>query len=175
MIFKGFSLVVALIVSGCAANVEMKASSIADATYATSNKHESTSWVEGPFISSSIFENNQHSYYMRTLIQNRDHNAIQHQIYVSALFGDWAFLSNAQSYGASLDVIKIDRRFETCTRFGCAIREDVAINLPDAVLRTYVSTGFGALISGRSGSVEIFIPSEYILGYLQKLDSLSRQ
>lgn len=88
------------------------------------------------------------------------------QLVVAMYPREWVFFDKAyDSDGKALETKVLDRRVDTCTKYGCTRTESVAITLPRGYLTSHAS-GLKVQISGKGGNYVVAIPAGYIQGFL---------
>lgn len=95
-------------------------------------------------------------------------NEIRHQIYVQASFPEWAFLNSAFDLnGNQLPFVPVSKDVGSCSRYGCTVYEHIALPVSQAYLESNMHTGINIKLFGKSGSAEVKVPANYIIGYLR--------
>lgn len=88
--------------------------------------------------------------------------------------GEWRFYNSAYDIdGNKLDFLSIDRKVDTCGKFGCRHFEDVGITVTRDYLDSRRDRGIKLKVSGRAGEAIVDLPPGYIQGFLQRLDAAS--
>lgn len=88
--------------------------------------------------------------------------------------GEWRFYNSAYDIdGNKLDFLSIDRKVDTCGKFGCRHFEDVGITVTRGYLDSHRDSGIRLKVSGRAGEAIVDLPPGYIQGFLRHLDAAS--
>lgn len=118
------------------------------------------------------------TYYLRGW-KNKKTSKLRHQIYYMDLDNNWRFYQSASDSNAKkLELVKIDRDVSCrgdSTLYSvqsiCNHWETVGISLSDSYLKSKKDSGLKVKIHAKSGEDRIIeIPSNYIKGYLSKVD-----
>jgi len=111
------------------------------------------------------------SYRLRAFSKDRDFGRLTvAQLYVVADVNEWLFLNRAHAAGAAFHVTQIDREVAYCTEERCTLRETVGVDLSIEQMRALAAgPGFDVRISGRRGSMTIFVPAAYFQGFLMAI------
>jgi hypothetical protein len=65
----------------------------------------------------------------------------------------------------------MSREAGVCEVQGCVFKELMSIQMTDAFLREQMNKGFQVTISSKTGvSSNLFVPAQYLKGYLQAVD-----
>jgi hypothetical protein len=87
-------------------------------------------------------------------------------------FSPWRYYESANLLNKPASTFKVvSREAGVCEQQGCVYKELMAIQLTDAFLREHMSKGFQVTISSKTGvSSDLFVPAQYITGYLKAVD-----
>lgn len=134
--------------------------------------------ASGPLISTSL--NNKHnplaSYKLISLFDNRG-NLYDTQLYITASFSDWAYLNKASTSGKIISLTPIKKTL-SCKLNPCSYLETVALHFKDfSSLKDKAdqSSMFRFKLKGKSAEREYVIPTSYIKGFVQAVDSNQAQ
>ena len=87
-------------------------------------------------------------------------------------FSQWRYYDSAVLETSPATSFKvISREAGVCEDRGCIFKELLSIQLSDAFLKDRVKNGFQLTVSSKTGvNTDIFVPSQYIKGYLKAVD-----
>ena len=87
-------------------------------------------------------------------------------------FAPWRYYESANLLNKPASTFKVlSREAGVCESQGCVFKELMAIQLTDAFLREQMNKGFQVTISSKTGvSSNLFVPAQYLKGYLQAVD-----
>jgi len=91
-------------------------------------------------------------------------------------FSQWRYYDSASLANAPAPTFKvISREAGVCEASGCTFKELLSISLTDAFLKDHLKNGFQMNISSKSGvKTDLYVPPQYIQGYLKAVDGISR-
>jgi len=87
-------------------------------------------------------------------------------------FSPWRYYESANLLNKPASSFKVvAREAGVCEPQGCIFKELMAIDLTDAFLRDHMDKGFQVTISSKTGvSSDLFVPAQYLKGYLKAVD-----
>jgi hypothetical protein len=87
-------------------------------------------------------------------------------------FSPWRYYESANLLNKPASTFKVvSREAGVCEQQGCVYKELMAIQVTDTFLREHLDKGFQVTISSKTGvSSDLFVPAQYIKGYLQAVD-----
>ena len=87
-------------------------------------------------------------------------------------FSPWRYYESANLLNKPASTFKVvSREAGICEAQGCIYKELMAIQVTDAFLRENMDKGFQVTISSKTGiSSDLFVPAQYLKGYLQAVD-----
>jgi hypothetical protein len=87
-------------------------------------------------------------------------------------FAPWRYYESANLLNKPTSTFKvISREAGVCEAQGCVFKELMSIQMTDAFLREQMDKGFQVTISSKTGvSSNLFVPAQYLKGYLQAVD-----
>ena len=91
-------------------------------------------------------------------------------------FTQWRYYDSAMLENTPATTFKvIGREAGACGDRGCIFREVVSIQIPEAFLKEKTKTGFIITLSAKNGmKTELFVPSQYIQGYMQAVNGFNQ-
>jgi len=90
-------------------------------------------------------------------------------------FSQWRYYDSAILENTPATTFKvIGREAGACGERGCIFREVVSIQIPEAFLKDKAKQGFIITLSAKNGmKTELFVPPQYIQGYMQAVNGLN--
>ena len=90
-------------------------------------------------------------------------------------FSQWRYYDSAMLENTPATTFKVvGREAGACGDRGCIFREVVSIQLPEAFLKDKMKKGFIITLSSKTGmKTELFVPPQYIQGYLQAVNGFN--
>ncbi|WP_114689666.1 hypothetical protein [Polynucleobacter necessarius] len=90
-------------------------------------------------------------------------------------FSQWRYYDSASQEGAPATTFKaVGREAGACGDRGCIFREVVSIQLSETVLKDRIKKGFIITLSSKTGmKTELFVPPQYIQGYMQAVNGVN--
>lgn len=88
------------------------------------------------------------------------------QLYFSVYSANWMFLDSAYSQGSSYPFTPIARQVVSCGKYGCTLKEEVAVNLSTEEIKEFATVGFVVQLTGKRGRRVVTIPATFFQGYL---------
>ena len=87
-------------------------------------------------------------------------------------FAPWRYYESANLLNKPTSTFKVvSREAGVCEAQGCLFKEFMSIQMTDAFLREHMDKGFQVTISSKTGvSSNLFVPAQYLKGYLQAVD-----
>lgn len=87
-------------------------------------------------------------------------------------FAPWRYYESANLLNKPASTFKVvSREAGVCDAQGCVFKELMSIQVTDAFLREQMDKGFQVTISSKTGvSSNLFMPAQYLKGYLQAVD-----
>ena len=87
-------------------------------------------------------------------------------------FAPWRYYESANLLNKPTSTFKVvSREAGVCEAQGCVFKELMSIQMTDAFLREQMDKGFQVTISSKTGvSSNLFVPAQYLKGYLQAVD-----
>ena len=87
-------------------------------------------------------------------------------------FAPWRYYESANLLNKPASTFKVvSREAGVCDAQGCVFKELMSIQVTDAFLREQMDKGFQVTISSKTGvSSNLFVPAQYLKGYLQAVD-----
>ncbi len=87
-------------------------------------------------------------------------------------FAPWRYYESANLLNKPTSTFKVvSREAGVCEAQGCLFKELMSIQMTDAFLREQMNKGFQVTISSKTGvSSNLFVPAQYLKGYLQAVD-----
>ena len=87
-------------------------------------------------------------------------------------FAPWRYYESANLLNKPASTFKVvSREAGVCEAQGCVFKELMSIQMTDAFLREQMNKGFQVTISSKTGvSSNLFVPAQYLKGYLQTVD-----
>ena len=87
-------------------------------------------------------------------------------------FAPWRYYESANLLNKPTSTFKVvSREAGVCEAQGCVFKEFMSIQMTDAFLREQMDKGFQVTISSKTGvSSNLFVPAQYLKGYLQAVD-----
>jgi hypothetical protein len=87
-------------------------------------------------------------------------------------FAPWRYYESANLLNKPASTFKVvSREAGVCEAQGCVFKELMSIQMTDAFLREQMNKGFQVTISSKTGvSSNLFVPAQYLKGYLQAVD-----
>jgi hypothetical protein len=87
-------------------------------------------------------------------------------------FAPWRYYESANLLNKPANTFKVvSREAGICDAQGCVFKELMSIQVTDAFLREQMDKGFQVTISSKTGvSSNLFVPAQYLKGYLQAVD-----
>ncbi|OYY48265.1 MAG: hypothetical protein B7Y55_13670, partial [Polynucleobacter sp. 35-46-207] len=91
-------------------------------------------------------------------------------------FSKWRYYDAASLKGKPLTTFKVvGREAGACGDRGCIFRELLSISVTEAFLKDHLDKGFQISLSSKTGNETIlYIPPQYIKGYLMAVDGSAR-
>ena len=91
-------------------------------------------------------------------------------------FSQWRYYESASQEGSPATTFKVvGREAGDCGERGCIFREVVSIQLSEAFLKDRVKKGFIIALSSKTGvKTELFVPPQYIQGYMQAVNGFNQ-
>ena len=91
-------------------------------------------------------------------------------------FSQWRYYESALQEGSPTTTFKVvGREAGACGERGCLFREVVSIQLSEAFLKDRLKKGFTITLSSKTGmKTELFLPPQYIQGYMQVVNGLTQ-
>jgi hypothetical protein len=125
----------------------------------------------GPSINTMDGSNTYEMFNLRSDVNTKGVKTYELQVHLT-------YFSQARNYdsaslldGPASSFKVISREAGLCEAQGCMIKELVSIKVTDAFLKNNMSEGFQLTLSSKSGaSTVVYIPSQYIKGYLKAVD-----
>lgn len=144
-------------------------------TIITPNPANNTKTYQGPPIN-SMDESN--TYQMFSIRGERSSQGTKTFEILAQLtyFSQWRYYDAASLEGKPLTTFKVvGREAGACGDRGCIFRELLSISINEAFLKQYIDKGFEINLSSKTGkSTVLFIPPQYIKGYLMAVDGSPR-
>lgn len=90
-------------------------------------------------------------------------------------FSQWRYYDSASQEGAPVSAFKVvGREAGACGERGCIFREVLSIQLSEAFLKDKMKKGFIMAVSSKTGiKTELYVPPQYIQGYMQAVNGLN--
>ena len=87
-------------------------------------------------------------------------------------FAPWRYYESANLLNKPASTFKVvSREAGICDAQGCVFKELMSIQVTDVFLREQMDKGFQVTISSKTGvSSNLFVPAQYLKGYLQAVD-----
>lgn len=149
---------------------ESQAESVKVRTTSTRDDFKKLFNFKGP----NLFQNGPRSLFLRATRFDKSAELFIQLYFRDQYDGEWRFYDSAYDIeGNKLDFVSIDRKVDTCAKYGCSHFEDVGITLTRDYLDSRRETGTRLKVSGRAGEAIVVLPPGYIQGFLQALDSAS--
>jgi hypothetical protein len=91
-------------------------------------------------------------------------------------FSQWRYYESASQEGSPATTFKVvGREAGACGERGCIFREVVSIQLSEAFLKDRSKKGFIITLSSKTGvKTELFVPPQYIQGYMQAVNGFNQ-
>ena len=90
-------------------------------------------------------------------------------------FSQWRYYESASQEGTPVTTFKVvGREAGACGDRGCIFREVLSVQLPEAFIKNKMKNGFVITLSSKTGvKTELFVPPQYIQGYLQAVNGFN--
>ena len=90
-------------------------------------------------------------------------------------FSQWRYYDSASQEGTPSTTFKVvGREAGACGERGCIFREVLSVQLTEAFLKDRMKKGFILTVSSKSGiKTELFVPAQYIQGYMQAVNGIN--
>lgn len=165
---------IALVITGCANN-DKKISSwevndVYQSTIATPNSIGGKTYV-GPSINTMDETNTYEMFNLRSDLSAQGTKTYELQIHLT-YFNQMRNYDSASLLNGPATTFKvISRETGLCEAKGCMFKEFVSVNLTDAFLKQSLNDGFQLKVSSKAGiSTVVYVPPQYIKGYLKAVD-----
>ncbi len=90
-------------------------------------------------------------------------------------FSQWRYYDSAILENTPATTFKVvGREAGVCGERGCIFREVLSVQLPEAFLKDKMKKGFIMTVSSKTGiKTELYVPPQYIQGYMQAVNGLN--
>jgi hypothetical protein len=90
-------------------------------------------------------------------------------------FSQWRYYDSASQEGAPVSTFKVvGREAGACGDRGCIFREVLSIQLSEGFLKDKMKKGFIMAVSSKTGiKTELYVPPQYIQGYMQAVNGFN--
>ena len=90
-------------------------------------------------------------------------------------FSQWRYYDSATQEGTPATTFKVvGREAGACGERGCIFREVLSVQLTEAFLKDKMKKGFIMTVSSKTGiKTELYVPPQYIQGYMQAVNGLN--
>jgi hypothetical protein len=142
-------------------------------TIVTSNNTGGKTYL-GPSINTMDDSNTYEMFNLRSIQNAQGEKSYELQIHLT-YFNQMRSYENARLInGTSLPVQVISKDAGLCEAKGCIYKELLSIKLSDNFLKQNVKDGIQLTVSSKAGvSTDIFVPSQYLKGYLKAVDGVN--
>lgn len=168
-------LVITIGLTACASNDKVvgawEINDVYNSTSVTINSSTGGKIFQGPPINTMDAANTYEMFSLRT--EQSQQGAKTNQLLVTlTYFSPWRYYESANLLNKPASTFKVvAREAGACEPQGCIFKELMAIELSDSFLRDHMDKGFQVTISSKTGvSSDLFVPSQYLKGYLKAVD-----
>jgi hypothetical protein len=143
-------------------------------TIITPNAATGGKTYQGPPIN-SMDENNTYQMFSLKAEQPRQGAKSYELVVQLTYFSQWRYYDSASQEGTPATTFKVvGREAGACGDRGCIFREVLSVQLTEAFLKDRMKKGFIMTVSSKSGiKTELFVPPQYIQGYMQAVNGLN--
>ena len=140
-------------------------------TIISSNSSTGGKTYQGPPINTMDAANTYEMFSLRTE-QTKQGAKTYELLVLLTYFSPWRYYESANLLNKPASTFKVvSREAGICEAQGCIYKELMAIQVTDAFLRENMDKGFQVTISSKTGiSSDLFVPAQYLKGYLQAVD-----
>ena len=143
-------------------------------TIITPNPSTGGKTYQGPPIN-TMDESNTYEMFSLRAEQSKQGSKTYELLAQLTYFSQWRYYDSASQEGAPANTFKVvAREAGACGDRGCIFREVVSMQIPEPFLKDRIKKGFTITLSSKSGvKTELFVPPQYIQGYMQAVNGFN--
>ncbi|QWD98976.1 hypothetical protein C2740_02535 [Polynucleobacter sp. MG-5-Ahmo-C2] len=170
-----FLLVVSFGLQACRGNDKVvgawEVNDVYRSTIISTNPSDGGKIYQGPPINTMDAANTYEMFSLRAEQTNQGAKTYELLVLLT-YFSPWRYYESANLLNKPASTFKVvSREAGVCEQQGCVYKELMAIQVTDTFLREHLDKGFQVTISSKTGvSSDLFVPAQYIKGYLQAVD-----